>query len=72
MNVGHRGDPLEYERELRRIQELLSRCIFEGHAFGPSFDRHAVSDAITSEMTFIPSSSMCSLEIVRDYCPPCA
>ena len=47
MNVWHRGDPLEHERELRRIQELLPRGIFDGHALGPGFDRHAVSGAIT-------------------------
>ena len=42
MHVRHGGDPLVDERQLRDVQELLARGVFERDALGPGLDRHAV------------------------------
>ena len=41
VDVRHRGNPLEDERKVGGINELLAGGLFELDAFGPGFDRHA-------------------------------
>ena len=42
VNVRHRGNPLEYERELGGIGQLLTRLIFKLYALRPGFDGYAL------------------------------
>src|SRR5580658_5233839 len=42
VHIGHSGNPLENEGELRDIQELLTSLIFELHSLRPGLDRHTL------------------------------
>ena len=42
MNIGHRRNPLEDERKLRHVEQLLAGLVFELYSVGPGLDRHTV------------------------------
>src|SRR5580692_8878657 len=42
VHIGHSGNPLENERELRDVQKLLTSLIFQLHSLRPSLDGQAL------------------------------
>ena len=42
VDVRHGGDPLENERQLRHVEQLLARLRFQRHSLGPGLDGHTL------------------------------